>query len=114
MSQHEQRPGRTVRVATIAFICLSAHVYAASNNADHGIVSAPAFSKEQLAAAPTTGWMTNGGNLFNQRYSPLSQINRDNIRTLKAQWRTHLNGSGDGPSTPGRHSRSCTQGCSTS
>lgn len=43
---------------------------------------------------PTTGWPTNGGDLYNRRYSPLSQINRDNVSQLKAVWRTRLGGSG--------------------
>ncbi|HEY6457575.1 MAG TPA: hypothetical protein VIY90_20035 [Steroidobacteraceae bacterium] len=44
----------------------------------------------------------NGGNLFNQRYSPLTQINRDNVKDLKARWRTHLDGSGAGPQYSGQ------------
>ena len=40
------------------------------------------------------GWITNGGNVYNQRYSPLARINKDNVATLKPAWRTHLNGSG--------------------
>ncbi len=55
---------------------------------------APAFTGAQLAAPPTDGWPTNGGSTFNQRYTPLSQINRDNIKDLKAEWRASLNGSG--------------------
>jgi alcohol dehydrogenase (cytochrome c) len=66
------------------------------------ITPAPAFSGKQLAAAPLAGWITNGGSLSNQRYSPLSQINRDNIRDVKAVWRTHLNGSGMGAQHSGQ------------
>src|SRR5262252_3251693 len=55
---------------------------------------APAFSAKQLVAQPRDGWITNGGNVFNQRYSPLTQINRDNIDRLKPTWRVSLNGSG--------------------
>jgi alcohol dehydrogenase (cytochrome c) len=51
---------------------------------------------------PTDGWVTNGGNLYNQRYSPLAAINRDNIKQVKAVWRTHLNGSGMGPQNSGQ------------
>jgi quinohemoprotein ethanol dehydrogenase len=56
--------------------------------------TAPAFNAAQLKAAPTDAWITNGGNLHNQRYSPLSQINRENVATLKAEWRASLRGSG--------------------
>ena len=55
---------------------------------------APAFTPSQLAAAPTAGWLTNGGSLNNQRYSPLTQLTRDNVAKLKANWRASLNGSG--------------------
>jgi quinohemoprotein ethanol dehydrogenase len=61
-----------------------------------GFKPAPAFSAQQLLEPPTSGWLTNGGNLYNQRYSTLTAINRDNVKDLKAVWRTHLNGSGLG------------------
>ena len=60
------------------------------------IAPAPAFAGPDLTALPTTGWLTNGGDLFNRRYSPLTQINRDNVAGLKAVWRTRLDGSGVG------------------
>jgi quinohemoprotein ethanol dehydrogenase len=69
---------------------------ARAQTASETIKPAPAYSARQLAAAPKGEWITNGGSLSNQRYSPLSQINRDNIRDVKAVWRTHLNGSGLG------------------
>ncbi|HET7132150.1 MAG TPA: PQQ-binding-like beta-propeller repeat protein, partial [Gammaproteobacteria bacterium] len=55
---------------------------------------APAFSAKSLTAPPTDAWLTNGGNIYNQRYSPLARINRGNVAQLKPRWRTHLNGSG--------------------
>jgi quinohemoprotein ethanol dehydrogenase len=57
---------------------------------------APAFDAHQLVALPTNGWLTNGGNLYNQRYSPLLQLNTGNVVKLKAQWRASLRGSGLG------------------
>src|SRR4051812_33157501 len=42
--------------------------------ADAGITASPAFSDKELGAAPTGNWLKNGGNLFNQNYSPLKQI----------------------------------------
>jgi alcohol dehydrogenase (cytochrome c) len=68
--------------------------------ADPSGVTAPAFSGDDLTALPTDGWITNGGNVYNQRYSPLDQINRANVGELKAVWRARLDGSGAGP----RHS----------
>ncbi len=55
---------------------------------------APAFSAGELTAWPTNNWITNGGNVYNQRYSPLTGINRDNVAELKPRWRTSLGGSG--------------------
>jgi alcohol dehydrogenase (cytochrome c) len=56
----------------------------------------PAFSSGALTNLPTDGWVTNGGNIYNQRYSPLTQIDRSNVTNLKGVWRTRLNGSGLG------------------
>src|SRR3989454_2049786 len=39
-------------------------------------------------------WVTNGGNLTNQRYSTLKQIDTSNVRQLKGAWMTRLKGSG--------------------
>ncbi|MCY3730411.1 MAG: hypothetical protein OXF98_03650, partial [Rhodospirillaceae bacterium] len=47
-----------------------------------------------LVSLPRQDWITNGGNVYNQRYSPLDQINRDNVSQLKGVVRTRLNGSG--------------------
>ena len=41
-------------------------------------------------------WVTNGGNLTNQRYSTLKQINTENVKQLKGAWMTRLKGSGMG------------------
>jgi quinohemoprotein ethanol dehydrogenase len=46
------------------------------------------------AALPTDSWLKSGGNFFNQNYSPLTQINRQNVANLKAVWRARLEGSG--------------------
>ena len=54
-------------------------------------------SADALSAHPTHSWLTNGGNILNQRYSPLNQINTDNVAQLKGVWQVHLNGSGVGP-----------------
>jgi quinohemoprotein ethanol dehydrogenase len=58
------------------------------------------FSPGELTALPTTSWPTNGGNLYNQRYSPLTRINRENVSGLLAEWELHL-GSGTGPMNSG-------------
>src|SRR3954463_6986139 len=58
------------------------------------ISAAPAFTSADLAATPGADWITNGGNLFNQRFSSLNQINSGNASGLKEAWHIHLNGSG--------------------
>jgi alcohol dehydrogenase (cytochrome c) len=62
---------------------------------------APAFTPAQLRAAPTDGWPTNGGSLYNQRYSPLRRIDRGNVGRLRGVWRTHLERSGLAPKYSG-------------
>ena len=59
------------------------------------IVKAPAFSAEELAADPRENWLTNGGALSNARYSPLDEIDSENVDDLKGEWMVHLNGSGE-------------------
>ena len=57
--------------------------------ADH-IRRAPAFTAADLATARDDAWLTNGGTLSNQRYSPLQQIDRQNVGRLKALWHINL------------------------
>src|SRR5881275_3335271 len=55
----------------------------------------PEFDK--LLQSPVgKDWVTNGGNLTNQRYSTLKQIDTTNIKQLKGAWMTRLKGSGLG------------------
>jgi quinohemoprotein ethanol dehydrogenase len=49
-----------------------------------------------LVAPPTRSWPTNGGDWYNRRYSPLTNIDRGNVAQLKAVWRAQLDGSGVG------------------
>ncbi|HEU4620143.1 MAG TPA: PQQ-binding-like beta-propeller repeat protein [Gammaproteobacteria bacterium] len=77
---------------TIACASLGALACAATAAAQ-GIEPAPAFDAKDLTAPPREHWITNGGNVYNQRYSPLTGLNRDNVAMLKAKWRTGM-GSG--------------------
>ncbi len=52
-------------------------------------------------APPTVDWPTNGGDWYNRRYSPLTQIDRSNVAKLKGVWRARLGGSGVGPQYSG-------------
>jgi alcohol dehydrogenase (cytochrome c) len=58
------------------------------------IPKAPNFTAEELSANPTDNWPTVGGNLGNERYSPLDQIDTSNVSQVKGVWMTHLDGSG--------------------
>jgi quinohemoprotein ethanol dehydrogenase len=52
---------------------------------------------DKLLTSPVgKDWVTNGGNMTNQRYSTLKQINTDNVGQLKGAWMARLNGSGIG------------------
>jgi alcohol dehydrogenase (cytochrome c) len=69
--------------------------------ADRQIAASPAFGARDLTAPPRDSWITNGGNVFNQRYSPLTQLNRETVGDLKALWRTSM-GSGANPNNSGQ------------
>ena len=91
-------PDMTTRKWIPAFVTL----YALLCTSTSAQSQSPAFTADELAAWPTDNWVTNGGNLANQRYSPLDQINRDNVANLKAEWRVHMNGSGAAPNHSGQ------------
>jgi quinohemoprotein ethanol dehydrogenase len=96
------RIARAVVLTTAMTATVGVSLAVRANGTAKSHALAPAFSAKQLTALPVTSWPTNGGNLFNQRYSPLTEINRSNIKSLKAEWRTHLNGSGLGPQQSGQ------------
>jgi len=52
---------------------------------------------DRLVQSPVgKDWVTNGGNMTNQRYSTLKQIDTSNVKQLKGAWMTRLKGSGLG------------------
>jgi quinohemoprotein ethanol dehydrogenase len=69
---------------TAAAACVA---LAGCGGSDKGV---PAFSADDLTTLPEQEWITNGGTVFNQRYSPLDQITRANVSDLKGVWRIHL------------------------
>ena len=83
-------------VAAVCFVMLLQNTPAQPVTIDSNILvsPAPAFTGQELRALPTDSWITNGGNVFNQRFSPLRQINKSNVNDLRANWRVHLEGSG--------------------
>jgi quinoprotein glucose dehydrogenase len=69
----------------------------ASCNADPSHV-APA--RRSPPAATDVGWPTYGGDLHQDHYSPLTQIDRNNVRSLKEVWRFDINERGDPETNP--------------
>jgi quinohemoprotein ethanol dehydrogenase len=65
------------------------------------IGSAPAFTAQQLLELPRNDWITNGGTIYNWRYSPLTTLDRDNVAGLRGLWRSSL-GSGTTPRNSGQ------------
>ena len=62
-----------------------------------GVVCAADPEIDRLLQSPIgKDWLTNGGNLTNQRYSTLTQIDTTNVKQLKGAWMTRLKGSGFG------------------
>jgi alcohol dehydrogenase (cytochrome c) len=95
-------PHRHLRLRfSAAFVVTVAAVLVATGDAQVSRGSARDFSATALTGLPFRGWPTNGGNLYNQRYSPLKAINRDNVAQLKGVWRTRLRGSGAAPQYSG-------------
>jgi alcohol dehydrogenase (cytochrome c) len=78
-----------------------ATVFAISGLAQQKHASGQSLSAAALTALPTTSWPTNGGNLYNQRYSPLKAIDRSNVSRLKGVWRSRLRSSGTQPQNSG-------------
>jgi alcohol dehydrogenase (cytochrome c) len=65
------------------------------------VAHAPAWAADaeidKLLRSPVgKDWVTNGGNLTNDRYSTLKQIDTTNVGKLKGAWMTRLKGSGVG------------------
>jgi glucose dehydrogenase len=64
--------------------------------ASAALAAAMAGRRRDGKRAVSKDWVTNGGNMTNQRYSTLKQINTDNASQLKGAWMTRLKGSGMG------------------
>jgi glucose dehydrogenase len=83
---HNNKPSVTILAALFLALVIAACSRAPDpTGATGGTASAPA-----AAAAPAAGasveWREYGGNIAAQRYSPLAQINRDNVGRLEIAW----------------------------
>jgi quinohemoprotein ethanol dehydrogenase len=92
----------TTPVLAGAFAAMQLLAASPSASSAEPIRPAPAFTADQLRALPAASWLTNGGNLYNQRFSPLDLIHRGNVSQLQGLWRTHLQGSGAGSQHSGQ------------
>jgi quinohemoprotein ethanol dehydrogenase len=61
-----------------------------SDPTEGGIALAPDFTTAELEAKPGDNWITNGGNLTNNRFSTLDDINTENVKELKGDWMTKI------------------------
>src|SRR6201996_4785460 len=55
-----------------------------------GIAEAPAFTAEELNEEAGANWITNGGNITNDRFSSLGEINTENVSELKGDYVTKI------------------------
>jgi quinohemoprotein ethanol dehydrogenase len=80
----------------LAVVCLGLGVAAIVSiglamAADQHLTAAPpAFSAKQLGAPPGNDWISTGGNVQNERYSTLKDVNLGNVGDLKIAWHIHL------------------------
>ena len=83
---------RRTTTAVTAFLVVAVVVLAAGcgGGGNSSSSAAPAFSSSELASLPMKNWITNGGTISNQRYSPLTQLNAGNVGRLKGIWHIHL------------------------
>jgi quinohemoprotein ethanol dehydrogenase len=59
-------------------------------NAVAPIAMAPEFTADELEAEVGKNWLTNGGNLSNDRYSTLDEVNTENVHELKGDFVTKI------------------------
>jgi quinohemoprotein ethanol dehydrogenase len=86
---------KAVLAAASALAVVAALAVASAASAKSlAITPAPAWTADQLAAAPGDNWLSTGGDLANERFSTLTQINTSNASSLQQAWMTHLDGSG--------------------
>ena len=94
---------RTLTTALIATVVAVTALLAAGcggGGSSSGSTASPAFSAAELSSLPRANWITNGGSISNERYSPLAQINTGNVAGLKGLWHIHL-----GSGIAGKYSR---------
>ena len=97
-SQSTVRDKRRKQRRTALFVLLAAgaaSLLLAGCGAFDGDEGIPAFTPAELTALPEDEWITNGGTVYNQRYSPLDQLTPANVSDLKGVWRIQLDSATD-------------------
>ena len=67
-----------------------AAVFAATAGNKAAPTPTPPFTPEELTAPSGDNWLGYNGNVYNQRYSTLSEITPANVKNLKIAWRTEM------------------------
>jgi quinohemoprotein ethanol dehydrogenase len=88
-------------IAAVSIVAAIAAVACTSSSERAPSAPAATSAPHPLVQPPVDTWATNGGDLYNRRYSPLTEINRGNVANLKGVWLAHLSGSGIGPQYSG-------------
>ena len=83
--------GTLVAFGVVAAGLAVASASASTSKSTAYIAAAPAFGAE-LGNAPSSDWPTVGGNLWNQGYSTLNQINDSNVKDIKQVWTQSIHG----------------------
>lgn len=84
------------RRTKVAVVCVGLGVAAvvslglATAAPQHLTAAPPAFTAKQLGTPPGNDWIAPGGDVQNDRYSTLKDINSANVGSLKLAWHIHL------------------------
>jgi alcohol dehydrogenase (cytochrome c) len=78
-------------LAVLGVVAAGLAVASASASSTVSITAAPAFSTQLLSHAGAD-WPTTGGNVWNQHYSSLDQVNTSNVTNLKVAWTQTIHG----------------------
>jgi quinohemoprotein ethanol dehydrogenase len=81
---------RWLAITAVLTVAVAALVTLAACGGSGNDEAIPAFTADELRTPPKQDWLTNGGTVFNQRYSPLDEITSSNVSDLKGVWRIHL------------------------
>ncbi|MBP8274664.1 MAG: hypothetical protein KAY59_09550, partial [Acidobacteria bacterium] len=86
---------RGIVVTALTLSVLALTNVAAQRGAGPGQGAAP--PTVSAPPAPPAEWTSYGGNLANHRYSPLAQLTRENIGTVRVAWRWKSDNYGPSP-----------------